>query len=106
MGKIEVQKALQKTREEMIGRRYRHFKGGIYVVLTIAVHSESDESLVVYQALDRPDLVWARPISMFLSNVDHKKYPDVKQEDVYKRQGSDNRESLYRMYGCGRRCNF
>ncbi len=80
MGKIEVQKTLQKTREEMIGRRYRHFKGGIYVVLTIAVHSESDEPLVIYQTLDRPDLVWARPISMFLSNVDHKKYPDVKQE--------------------------
>ena len=80
MDKIELQKQLGATRDEMIGKRYRHFKVGIYVVLTIAVHSESDEPLVIYQTLDRPDFVWARPISMFLSKVDHKKYPDVKQE--------------------------
>lgn len=80
MDKMELQKQLGATRDEMVGKRYRHFKGGIYVVLTIAVHSESDEPLVIYQTLDRPDLVWARPISMFLSNVDHEKYPDVKQE--------------------------
>lgn len=80
MDKMKIQKQLKATRDKMVGKRYRHFKGGIYVVLTIAVHSESDEPLVIYQTLDRPDLVWARPISMFLSNVDHKKYPDAKQK--------------------------
>lgn len=80
MDKMKIQKQLKATRDEMVGKRYRHFKGGIYVVLTIAIHSESDEPLVIYQTLDRPDLVWARPISMFLSNVDHKKYPDAKQK--------------------------
>lgn len=80
MDKMKLQKQLKAIRDKMVGKRYRHFKGGIYVVLTIAVHSESDEPLVIYQTLDRPDLVWARPIFMFLSNVDHKKYPDVKQE--------------------------
>ena len=82
---MELQKQLETTRDEMVGKRYRHFKGGIYVVLTIAVHSESDEPLVIYQTLDRPDLVWARPISMFLSNVDHEKYPDVVQKYRFER---------------------
>ena len=66
MDKMELQKQLETTRDEMVGKRYRHFKGGIYVVLTIAVHSESDEPLVIYQKIDRPDLVLAMPISMFL----------------------------------------
>ena len=60
MDKMELQKQLGATRDEMVGKRYRHFKGGIYVVLTIAVHSESDEPLVIYQTLDRPDLVRSR----------------------------------------------
>ena len=39
MNKMELQKQLGATRDEMVGKRYRHFKGGIYVVLTIAVHN-------------------------------------------------------------------
>lgn len=39
MSRIEAQKELQKTREEMIGCRYRHFKGDVYIVTAIAVHS-------------------------------------------------------------------
>lgn len=78
--KMEVQKSLMKTRNEMVGKRYRHFKGGIYIVTAIAVHSESDEPLVIYKTFNQPELVWARPLSMFLSEVDHEKYPDVKQK--------------------------
>ena len=80
MSKIEVQKELQKTREEMIGHRYRHFKGGVYVVTAIAVHSETEEPLVIYKNFDDPTLVWARPLSLFTSDVDHQKYPDAKQK--------------------------
>lgn len=66
-------------RNKMCGKKYRHFKGGIYRVLDIAVHSESTALMVIYQSSDMP-YTWCRPLDMFLSDVDHKKYPDVSQE--------------------------
>lgn len=67
-------------KERMVGKRYRHFKGGIYVVSDIAVHSETAELIVIYKSFDKPSLVWARPLNMFLSEVDKKKYPEVEQK--------------------------
>ena len=59
---------------------YRHFKGNKYKVLHIAVHSETKESYVVYQALYGDYGVYIRPYEMFASLVDRDKYPDVKQK--------------------------
>lgn len=67
-------------KERMVGKRYRHFKGGIYVVSDIAVHSETAELIVIYKSFDKPSLVWARPLNMFLSKVDRNKYPEVEQK--------------------------
>ena len=65
-------------REVKIGK-YRHFKGKIITVLYLAKDSETLEDLVVYKH-DEDDQIWVRPKEMFLSEVDHDKYPDVKQK--------------------------
>lgn len=59
---------------------YKHFKGDYYLVIDIANHSETQEKYVVYRKLYDDCSLWIRPLDMFLSEVDHDKYPDVKQK--------------------------
>lgn len=54
------------TREVIIGKRYRHFKGKEYMVLHLAKDSETMQDLVVYQALYGEKRVWVRALEMFL----------------------------------------
>ena len=50
--------------------RYRHFKGKEYEVLGVARHSETEEELVVYRALDGDFGLWVRPVSMWNETVE------------------------------------
>ena len=59
---------------------YRHFKGDLYIVEDLAFDSETEEEMVVYRSLYGENLLWVRPLKMFLSEVDHEKYPEVKQK--------------------------
>ncbi|MDQ7984547.1 DUF1653 domain-containing protein [Pseudomonas sp. G34] len=49
---------------------YRHYKGPEYRVLGVARHSESEEEVVVYQALYGEFGLWVRPLAMFTSEVE------------------------------------
>ena len=63
---------------------YKHFKGKRYLILAVGHHSETGEKMVIYRniadensSFDDPCI---RPLDMFMSEVDHEKYPDAKQK--------------------------
>ena len=66
--------------EVQIKRIYRHFKGDLYLVEDIAIHNETEEKYVVYRTLYGDNKLYIRLYNMFISEVDHNKYPEIKQK--------------------------
>jgi len=67
-------------KELKINGIYRHFKGDYYIVMDVAVNTETEERMVIYRALYGDTKLYARPYDMFFSKVDKNKYPKVEQE--------------------------
>jgi len=59
---------------------YKHFKGNMYQILTLATDSEDGSSKVVYQAMYGDYKVYVRDLAMFMSETDRSKYPDCEQK--------------------------
>ena len=84
-------------RQIEIGKYYKHFKGKIYKVIDIVNDCESNmdkelKKVVIYQAMYGERLKWARAYDVFASEVDHEKYPDVKQK--YRFEEVENVEQI------------
>ena len=62
----------------------KHFKGNLYKIIAVGHHSETKEKLVVYYDLSGKNSTeqdpCIRPLQMFMSEVDHDKYPTVEQK--------------------------
>lgn len=69
---------------------YKNFKGNYYLVEDIAKDSETKEEMVVYRRLYGDGGLWVRSKEMFLSEVDHEKYPNVKQKYRFELQNIES----------------
>lgn len=60
---------MERNLYEYKGKIFRHFKGDLYLLLDIAIHSETREELVIYKALYGDCGLFARPYNMFNEEV-------------------------------------
>ena len=62
--------ALLISSDTKIRRYYEHYKGGIYFALFTAAHSETNETMMVYQSV-KTRQIWVRPLKMFNETIEN-----------------------------------
>jgi hypothetical protein len=71
-------------KEIQAGRRFRHFKGGIYEIVGMAIDTESGQEVVVYRSLIERELLWVRPYAMFIELVPEEKQAENSTHQLYR----------------------
>ena len=66
--------SLESMRRRIPLGHYRHFKGNEYLVQGLALHTETMEPLVIYQAMYGPGEIWVRPARMWTEQVERDGY--------------------------------
>lgn len=88
---FKIKVPVDNDRSVTVGQVYRHFKGHTVKVLHISQDTEAPgQFYVVYECED--GAIWSRPYGMFVSEVDHVKYPNVKQKYRFELVGGGNDE--------------
>lgn len=64
----------------------------LYEIVGLAEHTESKENMMIYRALYGSRKLYARPLDMFMSEVDHNKYPGIQQKYRFE---NNERSGLY-----------
>lgn len=85
MRRIDVGDIVKHFKYETLSVEEKKQSKYLYKVLARAEHTETKEELVIYQALYPPFAIYARPFNMFISEVDHKKYPNIEQKYRFER---------------------
>ena len=57
----------------------------LYRIIGVATHSETGEQMMVYQPLYEGQGMYVRPLEMFLGEVDHGKYSQIRQKDRFEK---------------------
>ena len=71
---------VQHFKRELLSEEERAGNMYLYEIVGVAIHSETRKEMMVYKPLYDDGGMYVRPLEMFLSEVDHEKYPEVKQK--------------------------
>ena len=90
MRKFEIGDIVQHFKRETLSKEEleKNPNKYLYEIIGVSKHTETGEELMIYKPLYETDCIKdanysARPLDMFMGEVDHEKYPDIKQKNRF-----------------------